>query len=96
LYGDDDTVFFTDAALKLASTMDPNLPYLVTDNLWFSALFEGAWHPHPQVTPQTLEGRGTFQRSKFLELLTQFSSRSEQTRLRFPSYDQHSEIPDLS
>jgi hypothetical protein len=57
VYGDDDTVFFSDAALKLASTMDPDLPYLVTDNMWFSALFEGAWHPHPQVNYHPFSGR---------------------------------------
>ena len=53
LYGDDDTVFFPDAALELASTMDPELPYFVTDNLWWSPLFGGAWHPNPQVNFST-------------------------------------------
>ena len=51
LYGDDDTVFFTEAALNLASTMDPEMPYFVTDNLWWSLSFGGAWHPHPLVRP---------------------------------------------
>lgn len=49
-YGDDDTVFFADAALALASTLDSELPYFVTDNLWWSELFGGAWHPHPQAS----------------------------------------------
>lgn len=51
LYGDDDTVFFTDAVLNLASTLDPDLPYVVTDNLWWSSHFGGASHPHLQVSP---------------------------------------------
>ena len=49
LYGDDDTVFFTEAALNLASKMDPGLPYVITDNIWWSALFGDAYHPHLQV-----------------------------------------------
>lgn len=51
LYGDDDTVFFVDAALRLASTMDPDMPYIITDNMWWSPHFGGASHPHKQVCP---------------------------------------------
>ncbi len=50
LYGDDDTVFFTEAALGLASTMDSELPYVITDNIWWSPLFGDAYHPHLQVS----------------------------------------------
>ena len=49
LYGDDDTVFFTEAALNLASKMDPELPYVITDNIWWSPSFGDAYHPHLQV-----------------------------------------------
>ena len=35
LYGDDDTVFFPAAALQLLASFDPDLPYAITDNLWF-------------------------------------------------------------
>lgn len=50
LYGDDDTIFMTDAAVNLASTLDADLPYFVTDNLWWSSPYEEAWHPHPEVS----------------------------------------------
>ena len=53
LYGDDDTVFFPDAALSLASTLDPALPYVVTDNIWWSPLFGDAYHPNPQASIPT-------------------------------------------
>ncbi|CAL8466520.1 g6056 [Coccomyxa elongata] len=35
LYGDDDTVFFPAAAMQLLGSFDPDLPYAITDNLWF-------------------------------------------------------------
>lgn len=35
LYGDDDTVFFPEAALQLLAGFDPDLPYAITDNMWF-------------------------------------------------------------
>ena len=48
-YGDDDTVFMAEAALKLASEFDHMLPYLITDNFWWSEQFGLATHPHPLV-----------------------------------------------
>lgn len=37
LYGDDDTLFFKEAALELLAPFDHDLPYAVTDNIWFEA-----------------------------------------------------------
>ena len=49
LYGDDDTLFFVDAVLDLLQLFDPELPYAISDNIWFeanSALVRGC----PQIT----------------------------------------------
>lgn len=35
LFGDDDTVFYTDNALRLLSTLDHNMPYVLSDHIWF-------------------------------------------------------------
>ena len=35
LYGDDDTVFFIDGALKMLENLDHNMPYLLSDDVWF-------------------------------------------------------------
>ncbi len=35
LYGDDDTFFFVDHVLALTQTLDHNMPYVITDNLWW-------------------------------------------------------------
>ena len=37
LYGDDDTLFFVDAVLDLLQPFDPELPYAISDNIWFEA-----------------------------------------------------------
>ena len=37
LYGDDDTLFFVDAVLDLLQPFDPELPYVISDNIWFEA-----------------------------------------------------------
>ena len=37
LYGDDDTLFFVDAVLDLLHPLDPELPYAISDNIWFEA-----------------------------------------------------------
>jgi hypothetical protein len=37
LYGDDDTLFFPDAVLDLLEPFDHDLPYAITDNVWFEA-----------------------------------------------------------
>ena len=35
LYGDDDTVFFVDGALDALENLDYNMPYLLSDDVWF-------------------------------------------------------------
>lgn len=35
LYGDDDTVFFIDSALDALQNLDYNMPYLLSDDVWF-------------------------------------------------------------
>ena len=35
LYGDDDTVFFIDGALDALQNLDYNMPYLLSDDVWF-------------------------------------------------------------
>ena len=34
LYGDDDTFWFIDNALVYLSQLDPDMPYLLSDNIW--------------------------------------------------------------
>lgn len=41
LYGDDDTVFFIDNALDMLEGLDHNMPYFLTDHLWFPDQFDG-------------------------------------------------------
>lgn len=36
LYGDDDTFWFVGGVLDLLKDLDPDMPYIVTDNLWWS------------------------------------------------------------
>lgn len=35
LFGDDDTVFLMDNVLNLIPHLDPTIPYLLTDHLWY-------------------------------------------------------------
>ncbi|GFR48861.1 hypothetical protein Agub_g10815, partial [Astrephomene gubernaculifera] len=35
LYGDDDTLFYMAAVKRLVSRLDPDLPYAISDNLWY-------------------------------------------------------------
>ena len=44
LYGDDDTLFFVDAVLDLLLPYDPELPYAISDNIWFEANSAQASH----------------------------------------------------
>lgn len=37
LYGDDDTFFNVDAALRMVNALNHTQPYLLTDNVWFPA-----------------------------------------------------------
>ena len=35
LFGDDDTTFFVDNALRLLETLDHTIPYILSDHMWF-------------------------------------------------------------
>lgn len=35
LYGDDDTVFFIDNVLDLVKDLDHNMPYFISDAIWW-------------------------------------------------------------
>ena len=35
LFGHDDTVWLLDNVIKMLGGLDPDLPYLITDNIWF-------------------------------------------------------------
>lgn len=35
LFGDDDTVFFVDNALRMLETLDHTMPYILSDHIWF-------------------------------------------------------------
>ena len=35
LFGDDDTTFFVDNALRLLDTLDHTVPYILSDHIWF-------------------------------------------------------------
>lgn len=41
LYMDDDTIFFPDAVIRLLEEFDPDMPYFISDHLWW---------PHPEGT----------------------------------------------
>lgn len=51
LYGDDDTVFFIDNALEMLEGLDHNMPYFLTDNIWFPDQFDGRRVDHRKVHP---------------------------------------------
>ena len=44
LYGDDDTYFNVDAALRMVNGLDHRTPYLLSDNIWFPAQNGGFSH----------------------------------------------------
>ncbi|KAK9807637.1 hypothetical protein WJX72_005062 [[Myrmecia] bisecta] len=53
LYGDDDTIFFLDAVLKLVKGLDPNTPYFLTDHVWWSSAPGNGWTSSPhQESPR--------------------------------------------
>ena len=35
LFGHDDTVWLLDNVIKMLGGLDPDMPYLITDNIWF-------------------------------------------------------------
>ena len=41
LYGDDDTFWFIDNALVYLSQLDPDMPYLLSDNIWLKERTSG-------------------------------------------------------
>lgn len=43
LYGDDDTFWFIDNALVYLSQLDPDMPYLLSDNIWMKERNSGMW-----------------------------------------------------
>lgn len=44
LFGDDDTVFFVDNALKMLRHLDHKLPYFLTDNIQYPQKhIDGTW-----------------------------------------------------
>ncbi|KAL6771656.1 hypothetical protein ACKKBG_A27275 [Auxenochlorella protothecoides x Auxenochlorella symbiontica] len=49
LYGDDDTIWFLDSVVNIVKGLDPDMPHLITDHLWFWGHTEGSpSHPvHP-------------------------------------------------
>lgn len=54
LYGDDDTVFFLENVLDMLEGLDHNMPYLLSDALWFYDGETGEhFHPHP-LAPRCL------------------------------------------
>lgn len=44
-YGDDDTVFFIDGALDALENLDYNMPYLLSDDVWFVEDDGKPWGP---------------------------------------------------
>lgn len=54
LYMDDDTVFFPGALLRLLPDFDPDIPYFLTDHLWYQEPGDKQpKHPHP-LAPRCL------------------------------------------
>eukprot|EP00891_Asterochloris_glomerata_P003450 jgi/Astpho2/3450/Aster-07048 len=50
LFGDDDTVFFIDNIADFLSDFDPQIPYFISDNNWWSDhghQVDKGFHPHP-------------------------------------------------
>ena len=47
LYGDDDTVFFMDNVLKLLNELDHNVPYFISDCIWWPMNGNGVIPPPP-------------------------------------------------
>lgn len=47
LYGDDDTVFFTENVLQTLRGLDYRQPYFLSDCLWFPEGGKGMLQPYP-------------------------------------------------
>ena len=44
LFGDDDTVFYVDNALRMLETLDHTMPYILSDHIWFPTDLKGMPH----------------------------------------------------
>ena len=44
LFGDDDTVFYVDNALRMLETLDHTMPYILSDHIWFPTDLKGLSH----------------------------------------------------
>eukprot|EP00891_Asterochloris_glomerata_P009889 jgi/Astpho2/9889/fgenesh1_pg.00152_%23_12_t len=49
LYGDDDTVWFMDSVQKVLEDLDPELPYFITDHMWWASSPGRATHPNREA-----------------------------------------------
>ena len=55
LYGDDDTLFAVENVLRVLEGLDHNMPYLLTDSLWWPEGARGAHHCcHHDIMHQSL------------------------------------------
>ncbi|KAL3131943.1 hypothetical protein ABBQ38_007639 [Trebouxia sp. C0009 RCD-2024] len=71
LYGDDDTVWFMESVMKLLQDFDPDLPYFITDHMWWASSPGRASHPNPEA-PRCLPC--DFDDSKFDHSLKPFNA----------------------
>ncbi|DBA90820.1 TPA: hypothetical protein ACH3X1_004023 [Trebouxia sp. C0004] len=58
LFGDDDTVFYVDNALRMLETLDHTMPYILSDHIWFPTdlkNFDMSQYQHPnRIAPRCL------------------------------------------
>lgn len=71
LYGDDDTVWFMESVMRLLQDFDPDLPYFITDHMWWASTPGRASHPNPEA-PRCLPCE--FDDSKFDHSLKPFNA----------------------
>ncbi|KAK9803696.1 hypothetical protein WJX73_002056 [Symbiochloris irregularis] len=51
MYGDDDTLFFPHALKRTLQNLDPNIPYFLTDHMWWTEIeLDRPDHPRPGTT----------------------------------------------
>lgn len=51
LFGGADTVFFPDAVLQMLEDFNPQIPYLITDNMWWGNQHGGPFKGTPRCIP---------------------------------------------
>lgn len=49
LYGDDDTFWFIDNVLAYLDQLDPDMPYLLSDNIWMKERTSGVGNSDAQL-----------------------------------------------